>query len=78
MLEKLKELFGEGKSMLEDAFVIPDDDDFDAIPPGVTEEQLIEEARQYVDAILVERKHHSHKDDSEKPLVAITEPEEEN
>lgn len=60
MFEKVRQLLDDGKSMLEDAFVIPDDDDFVAVPPGVTEEQLIEEAKQYVDAIIVEPRHEHH------------------
>ncbi len=59
MFEKLKQMIDDGRSMLEDAFVVPDDEDFVPVPPGVTEEQLIEEAKQYVDAIIVEH-HHSH------------------
>lgn len=59
MFEKLRQLMDDGKSMLEDAFVVPDDD-FVAVPPGVTEEQLIDEAKQYVDAIIVTSRHHDH------------------
>lgn len=53
MFEKLRQFLDDGKSMLQDAFVVPDDKDFIAVPPDVTEEQLIEEAKQYVDAIIV-------------------------
>ena len=53
MFEKLRQFLDDSKSMLEDAFVVPDDKDFVAVPPDVTEEQLIEEAKQYVDANLV-------------------------
>lgn len=59
MFEKLRQFIDDGKSMIGDAFVVPDDPDFVAVPPGVTCEQLIEEAKQYVDAIIVEP-HHSH------------------
>ena len=59
MFEKFRQFLDESKSMLEDAFVIPDDDDFVAVPPDVTEEQLIEESKQYVDAIIV-KTHHDH------------------
>ncbi len=59
MFEKLRQFIDDGRNMLEDAFVVPDDKDFVAVPPGVTEEQLIEEAKQYVDAIIVEH-HHGH------------------
>ena len=60
MFEKLKQLYDQGKSMLQEAFIEPEEDTFIAVPEGVTEEQLIEEARQYVDAIIVVR----HKKDS--------------
>lgn len=46
--------------MLEEAFELPEEDDFITVPEGVTEEQLIEEAKQYVDAIIVT--HHKKKD----------------
>ena len=59
MFEKLRQFLDDSKSMLEDAFVVPDDKDFVAVPPDVTEEQLIEEAKQYVDAIIVPR-HNGH------------------
>lgn len=54
MFEKFKAFFDQGKSMLEDAFAEPDD--FVTIPEGVTLEQLIEESKQYVDAIIVQKK----------------------
>lgn len=60
MFEKLKSFINQGKSMLEDALEVPEEDDFVTVPEGVTEEQLIEEARQYVDAIIVT--HHKTKD----------------
>ena len=60
MFEKLKQFIDDGKSMIGDAFVVPDDPDFVAVPPGVTKEQLIEEAKQYVDAIIVEPHHSRH------------------
>ena len=60
MFEKLKSFINQSRSMLEDALEIPEDDDFVAVPEGVTEEQLIAEAKQYVDAIIVT--HHSKKD----------------
>jgi len=53
MFEKLKKFFDEGKSMLNEAFTEPEEDDFVTVPEGVTLEQLIEESKQYVDAILV-------------------------
>ena len=68
MFEKFRQFIDDGKNMLEDAFVIPDDDDFIAVPPGVTEEQLIEEARQYVDAIIAESSHEHH----HKNLVGVS------
>ena len=46
--------------MLEEAFELPEEDDFITVPEGVTEEQLIEEAKQYVAAIIVT--HHKKKD----------------
>ncbi len=60
MFEKLRQFLDDSKSMLEDAFVVPDDKDFVAVPPDVTEEQLIEEAKQYVDAIIVPRRSGHH------------------
>ena len=60
MFEKFRQFIDNGKNMLEDAFVVPDDADFVAVPPGVTEEQLIEEAKQYVDAIIVESRNEHH------------------
>ena len=60
MFEKLRQFIDDGRNMLEDAFVVPDDENFVAVPPGVTEEQLIEEAKQYVDAIIVEHHHEHH------------------
>lgn len=53
MFEKLKKFFDEGKSMLNEAFTEPEEDDFVTVPEGVTLEQLIEESKQYVDAIIV-------------------------
>ena len=61
MFEKFKKYIDQGKSMLIDAFV-EDDDDFVTVPEGVTCEQLIEEARQYVDAIIVP----SHKEEQKE------------
>ena len=51
MFEKLKAYWDEGMSMLEDSFAEPDD--FVTVPEGVTAEQLIEESKQYVEALLV-------------------------
>ncbi len=62
MFEKLRQMIDDGRNMIEDAFVVPDRDGFVPVPPGVTEEQLIEEAKQYVDAIIVkphEGRHHN-------------------
>ena len=53
MFEKLKKFFDEGKSMLNEALTEPEEDDFVTVPEGVTLEQLIEESKQYVDAIIV-------------------------
>ena len=53
MFEKLKKYFEQGKSMLKEAFIEPEEDDFVTVPEGVTCEQLIEEAKQYVDAMIV-------------------------
>lgn len=53
MFEKLKEYIDRGKSMLEEAFVESEEDDFVTVPEGVTCEQLIEEAKRYVDAVIV-------------------------
>ena len=60
MFEKLRQFIDDSRNMIADSFVVPDDADFVAVPPGVTEEQLIEEARQYVDAIIVAPHHGSH------------------
>ena len=60
MFEKLKKFFDEGKSMLNEAFTEPEEDDFVTVPEGVTLEQLIEESKQYVDAIIVEPHHSRH------------------
>lgn len=59
MFEKLRSFITQSKSMLQDAFEVPEEDDFVAVPEGVTAEQLIEEAKQYVDAIIVN--HHADK-----------------
>ena len=53
MFEKLKKFFDKGKSMLNEALTEPEEDDFVTVPEGVTLEQLIEESKQYVDAIIV-------------------------
>ena len=53
MFEKLKKFFDEGKSMLNEALTEHEEDDFVTVPEGVTLEQLIEESKQYVDAIIV-------------------------
>lgn len=66
MFEKLRQFLDDGKSMLEDAFVVPDDENFIPVPPGVTEEELIEEAKQYVDAIIV-----PHHDGHHNNLVGV-------
>ena len=47
MFEKFRQFLDEGKSMLEDAFVIPDDEDFVAVPPDVTEEQLLKSWKEF-------------------------------
>lgn len=62
MFEKLKKYLDEGKNMLEQAFDLPEEDDFETVPEGVTCEQLIEEAKEYVDAIIVP-KHGHHAED---------------
>ena len=62
MFEKLKAFFEKGKSMLEEAFVEPEEDTFVTVPEGVTCEQLIEEAKEYVDAIIVYRHGEDKKD----------------
>lgn len=56
MFEKLKSYIDQGRSMLEEAFDLPLEDDFVTVPEGVTCEQLIEEAKQYVNAIIVPHK----------------------
>ena len=61
MFEKLKEYYEKGKSMLQEAFVEPEEDTFVTVPEGVTCEQLIEEAKEYVDAIIV----HKHGEEEE-------------
>ena len=66
MFEKLRQFLDDSKSILEDAFVVPDDEDFIPVPPGVTEEQLIDEAKQYVDAIIV-----PHHDGHHQNLVGV-------
>ena len=65
MFEKLKEYFEKGKSMLEEAFVESEEDTFVTVPEGVTCEQLIEEAKQYVDAIIVHRHGEEQKEEPE-------------
>ena len=70
MFEKLKEYYEQGKSMLEDAFVEPEDD-FVTVPEGVTEEQLIDEARQYVEAIIVKRPEGNKERSGESPSVFL-------
>lgn len=65
MFEKLKKYLDDGKSMLEKAFDIPENDDFVTVPEGVTCEQLIEEAREYVDAVIVPKHAHHADDDTE-------------
>ena len=62
MFEKLKELWNQGKSMLEQALIEPEEDTFVTIPEGVTCEQLIQEAKEYVDAVIVSK----HDDSPEK------------
>ena len=63
MFEKLKSYIDQGRSMLEEAFEMPVEDDFVTVPEGVTTEQLIEEAKQYVDALIVP---HSRKEGTDK------------
>ena len=62
MFEKFKAFIEESASMLEDSFSEPDD--FVTVPEGVTAEQLIEESKQYVDAIIVPAHGKAHKTDS--------------
>lgn len=62
MFEKLKAFLEKGKSMLEEAFVEPEEDTFVTVPEGVTCEQLIKEAKEYVDAIIVYRHGEDRKD----------------